>query len=276
MHAPNRRGTAKEILTTLLLLGQVIIVQIREGSSAETGTPVLTMEPMWERFLTGDRIVLSCDAGRELRLVRYKWIINNMTKEFRGKIYTIEAAGKEHDGEYRCQTSTSTQTTADSNSILVRISAPDSTMRIESEPEPLWYEQTLRLSCNCSNPTHNKFVYTFYQEGSVVAEIQTINKSVSFQKEPVTFEDTGRYRCQVRFVDYPNGPVYTSAYIHVDVRESPVTLQVDPRLQRDGDSVTLNCRCTQDHVCGRGQISFSRNETLLNPDSVPRNVYRIH
>ncbi|XP_048476957.1 low affinity immunoglobulin gamma Fc region receptor III-A-like [Rhincodon typus] len=122
MHTPNRQVTAMEILTTLLLLGQMIILQIREGSSAETGTPVLTMEPMWERFLTGDRIVLSCDAGGELRSVRYKWIINNITKEFRGKIYTIETAGIEHNVEYRCQTLT--QTTAYSNSILASPGRP--------------------------------------------------------------------------------------------------------------------------------------------------------
>ncbi|XP_059497934.1 high affinity immunoglobulin gamma Fc receptor I-like isoform X6 [Stegostoma tigrinum] len=167
-----------EILTTLLLLGQAMIVQIQEGSSTETGTPVLTMEPMWERFLTGDWIILRCDAGRELHSVRYKWFVNNTIQEFSEKIYTIEAAGIEHNGEYRCQTLT--QTTADSNSILVRVS------------------------------------------------------------------------------------------------ESPVILQVDPRLQRDGDPITLNCRCTQDHVCGTGQIYFYRNETLLNSDSMPRNVHRIH
>ncbi|XP_059498336.1 Fc receptor-like protein 3 isoform X5 [Stegostoma tigrinum] len=263
-----------EIITTLLLLGQAMILQIREGSSTETGTPVLTMEPMWERFLKGDQIVLSCDAGRELHSVRYKWFVNNTIKEFSEKIYTIEAAGIEHNGEYRCQTLT--QTTADSNSILVRVSAPELFVRIETEPEPLWYEQTLRLSCNCTYPTQNEFIYTFYQEGSVIAEFRTRNKSVSFQKERVTFEDTGRYRCQMQFVDYPDGPVYTSAYRRVDVRESPVILQVDPRLQRDGDPITLNCRCTQDHVCGTGQIYFYRNETLLNSDSMPRNVHRIH
>ncbi|XP_048449548.1 low affinity immunoglobulin gamma Fc region receptor III-B-like [Rhincodon typus] len=199
------------------------------------------MEPMWERFLTGDRIILSCDAGRELRSVRYTWIVNNTIKEFRGKTYTIEAAGKEHDGEHRCQTSTSTQTTPYSNSILVRVSAPDSIMRIEPEPEPLWCEQTLKLSCHCNYSIQHEFIYTFYREGSVMAEIRTRNKSVSFQKERVTFEDTGQYRCQVQIVNYPDGPVYTSAYIRVDVRERPLTLQVDPRLQRDGNPITLNC-----------------------------------
>ncbi|XP_048450389.1 Fc receptor-like protein 3 [Rhincodon typus] len=74
-----------------------------------------------------------------------------------------------------------------------------------------------------------------------------------------------------------NPMVYvTKRLIALTISESPVTLQVDPRLQRDGDSVTLNCWCTQDHVCGRGQVSFYRNETLLKPDSMPHNVYRIH
>ncbi|XP_059497993.1 low affinity immunoglobulin gamma Fc region receptor III-A-like [Stegostoma tigrinum] len=108
-----------------------MIVQIQEGSSTETGTPVLTLEPMWRRFLTGDWIILRCDAGRELHSVRYKWFVNNNIKEFSEKIYTIEAAGIEHNGEYRCQTLT--QTTADSNSILVRVSVPVSCPSISSD-----------------------------------------------------------------------------------------------------------------------------------------------
>ncbi|XP_059497940.1 low affinity immunoglobulin gamma Fc region receptor III-A-like [Stegostoma tigrinum] len=108
-----------------------MIVPIQEGSSTETGTPVLTMEPMWRRFLTGDWIILRCDAGRELHSVRYKWFVNNNIKEFSEKIYTIEAAGIEHNGEYRCQTLT--QTTADSNSILVRVSVPVSCPSISSD-----------------------------------------------------------------------------------------------------------------------------------------------
>ncbi|XP_072422788.1 high affinity immunoglobulin gamma Fc receptor I-like isoform X2 [Chiloscyllium punctatum] len=252
-----------------------MILQIREGSSVETGAPVLTMEPMWDRFLTGDRIILSCNAGRELRSTTYNWIIKETIKEFREKTYIIEAATKEDDGEYRCQYSTSAHKTPYSNSILVRVSSPDSLMSIESEPEALWYAQTLKLSCKFKFHMQNEFIYTFYREGSVVAEIRTRNKSVCFEKERVTFEDTGRYRCQMQFVNHPKGPVYTSAYKHVDVQESPVILQVNPRLQRAGDSITLSCSCAQDHLCGRGQISFYRNETIISSDSVSHNIYHI-
>ncbi|XP_072422789.1 uncharacterized protein [Chiloscyllium punctatum] len=191
------------------------------GSSVETGAPVLTMEPMWDRFLTGDRIILSCNAGRELRSTTYNWIIKETIKEFREKTYIIEAATKEDDGEYRCQYSTSAHKTPYSNSILVRVSSPDSLMSIESEPEALWYAQTLKLSCKFKFHMQNEFIYTFYREGSVVAEIRTRNKSVCFEKERVTFEDTGRYRCQMQFVNHPKGPVYTSAYKHVDVQDPP-------------------------------------------------------
>ncbi|XP_060712766.1 Fc receptor-like protein 4 isoform X2 [Hemiscyllium ocellatum] len=254
-----------EIFSALLLL----------GSSVEIGAPVLTMEPMWDRFLTGDRITLSCNAGRELRSTTYNWIVNKTTKEFREKTYIIEAATKEDDGEYRCQYSTSAHTTPYSNSILVRVSSPDSLMSIESEPEALWYAQTLKLSCKFTFGPQDEFIYLFYREGSVVAEIQTRNKSVSFEKERVTSEDTGRYRCQMQFVKYPKGPVYTSAYKHVNVQESPVRLQVNPRLQRAGDSITLNCTCAQDHLCGRGHISFSRNEIIVSSDSESHNIYHI-
>ncbi|XP_060712768.1 high affinity immunoglobulin gamma Fc receptor I-like isoform X4 [Hemiscyllium ocellatum] len=264
-----------EIFSALLLLEQVMILQIREGSSVEIGAPVLTMEPMWDRFLTGDRITLSCNAGRELRSTTYNWIVNKTTKEFREKTYIIEAATKEDDGEYRCQYSTSAHTTPYSNSILVRVSSPDSLMSIESEPEALWYAQTLKLSCKFTFGPQDEFIYLFYREGSVVAEIQTRNKSVSFEKERVTSEDTGRYRCQMQFVKYPKGPVYTSAYKHVNVQESPVRLQVNPRLQRAGDSITLNCTCAQDHLCGRGHISFSRNEIIVSSDSESHNIYHI-
>ncbi|XP_043539744.1 high affinity immunoglobulin gamma Fc receptor I-like isoform X1 [Chiloscyllium plagiosum] len=264
-----------EIFSALLLLEQVMILQIREGSSMETGAPVLTMEPMWDRFLTGDRITLSCDGGRELRSTTYNWIINETTKEFREKTYIIESVTKEDVGEYRCQYSTSAHKTPYSNSILVRVSSPDSLMSIESEPEALWYAQTLKLSCQFTFRMQEEFIYTFYREGSVVAEIRTRNKSVSFEKERVMCEDAGRYRCQMQFVKYPNGPVYTSAYKYVDVQESPVILQVNPRLQRAGDSIILNCTCAQDHLCGRGQISFHRNETIVSSDSESHNIYHI-
>ncbi|XP_072422780.1 Fc receptor-like protein 5 isoform X1 [Chiloscyllium punctatum] len=264
-----------EIFSALLLLEQVMILQIREGSSVETGAPELTMEPMWDRFLTGDRITLSCNAGRELRSTTYNWIIKETIKEFREKTYIIEAATKEDDGEYRCQYSTSAHKTPYSNSILVKVSSPDSLMSIESEPEALWYAQTLKLSCKFKFRMQDELIYTFYREGSVVAEIRTRNESVCFEKERVTFEDTGRYRCQMQFVNHPKGPVYTSAYKHVDVQESPVILQVNPRLQRAGDSITLSCSCAQDHLCGRGQISFYRNETIISSDSVSHNIYHI-
>ncbi|XP_043539749.1 high affinity immunoglobulin gamma Fc receptor I-like isoform X2 [Chiloscyllium plagiosum] len=206
---------------------------------------------------------------------RPNWIINKTTKEFREKTYIIEAATKEDVGEYRCQSSTSAHKTPYSNSILVRVSSPDSLMSIESEPEALWYTQTLKLNCQFIFHAQDEFIYTFYREGSVVAEIRTRNKSVSFEKEQVTSEDAGWYRCQMQFVKHPKGPVYTSAYKYVDVQESPVILQVNPRLQRAGDSIILNCTCAQDHLCGRGQISFHRNETIVSSDSESHNIYHI-
>ncbi|XP_043539666.1 histone H4-like [Chiloscyllium plagiosum] len=57
------------------------------------------MEPMWDRFLTVNRITLSCDAGRQLRSTTYNLIVNNIIEEFKGKTYIIEAARQEDDGE---------------------------------------------------------------------------------------------------------------------------------------------------------------------------------
>ncbi|XP_078390928.1 Fc receptor-like protein 5 [Cetorhinus maximus] len=247
------------------------------GSPGSIVAPRLTQHPPWERFLTGDRIVLKCDAGKKLRSINYIWNINGRGDLTGDEIYIIEAAALHDNGVYKCKIKSTTPAlqTVYSNTVQLSITKPDSSLNIEAVPEMLWVGQRLLLRCNFFYALSVKFIYTFYLEGSNLTEIRSRNKSVTTQIESVTREDGGRYRCQAGFAQYPNAPVYSSAHKLVSILESPVRLSVEPEAPTDGDTVTLRCVCTDPQACRDGQYSFLKNGALVNSDSATPDVYRI-
>ncbi|XP_078069576.1 Fc receptor-like protein 3 isoform X2 [Mustelus asterias] len=243
----------------------------------QTVPPILSMEPPWDRFLTGDKIILKCDAGKNLRSRSYMWKINNQSDIVGKETYIIEAANKSDNGLYKCKTTSGSPnlSTSYSNVIHVNISELVSHMSIEAVPRIVWADQRLLLRCNYSFPIGKGLIYTFYREHSIVTETPVLNETATLELRNVTLEDKGRYRCEVRYVGYPNGPVYSSNYTHVVIKETPVRITVDPEVPEDGDNITLRCLCTDDLACGSRQYSFYRNNALVNSDSVSHNEYRI-
>ncbi|XP_067878298.1 Fc receptor-like protein 5 isoform X2 [Heterodontus francisci] len=242
-----------------------------------TAGPILTMTSPGVRFLTGDRITLECDAGRELRSKKYIWNFDNQGDRVGNKTYIIAAAEKKDNGTYKCKTKSSTgaQNSPYSNTILVNITDPDKEMKIEAEPKLLWPGQSLLLTCKFSYLLQGELIYSFYREGSRLTEIRSSNKSVSFKMEHVTLEDNGRYRCEVRFANYPSGRVYSSAYTPVMVKESPVRLSVEPKTQKDGDTITLRCLCTDFLLhCGEQYVVYRNNSFLASISMIP-GIHRI-
>ncbi|XP_078393914.1 low affinity immunoglobulin gamma Fc region receptor III-A-like, partial [Cetorhinus maximus] len=193
-------------------------VTLQVTAQGSIRAPRLTKDPPWERFLTGDRIVLKCDAGIKLRSRDYIWDINGWSNITRDESYTIKAAALSNSGVYKCKinSSTSTMNTSYSNTVRLAITEPDSLMTIEAVPEILWVNQRLSLRCNFSYGVSQEFIYTFYREGSNFIEIRSRNQSVTTQIEHVTLEDSGRYLCQAGFVQFPN-TIYSSAYKRVTI-----------------------------------------------------------
>ncbi|XP_067878299.1 Fc receptor-like protein 5 isoform X3 [Heterodontus francisci] len=250
---------------------------LRATAQANTAGPILTMTSPGVRFLTGDRITLECDAGRELRSKKYIWNFDNQGDRVGNKTYIIAAAEKKDNGTYKCKTKSSTgaQNSPYSNTILVNITDPDKEMKIEAEPKLLWPGQSLLLTCKFSYLLQGELIYSFYREGSRLTEIRSSNKSVSFKMEHVTLEDNGRYRCEVRFANYPSGRVYSSAYTPVMVKESPVRLSVEPKTQKDGDTITLRCLCTDFLLhCGEQYVVYRNNSFLASISMIP-GIHRI-
>ncbi|XP_078069932.1 Fc receptor-like protein 2 [Mustelus asterias] len=260
-------------LAFLLLLEMVFPMTAQE----QTVPPILSMEPPWDRFLTGDKIILKCDAGKILRSRSYMWKINNQNDRVGKETYIIEAANKSDNGLYKCKTTSGSPnlSTSYSNVIHVNISELVSFVNIEAVPRIVWADQRLLLRCNYSFPIGKGLIYTFYRERSIVTETTVLNETATLELRNVTLEDKGRYRCEVRYVGYPNGPVFSSNYTHVVIKETPVRITVDPEVPEDGDNITLRCLCTDDLACGSRQYSFYRNNTLVNSDSVSHNEYRI-
>ncbi|XP_072345175.1 high affinity immunoglobulin epsilon receptor subunit alpha-like [Scyliorhinus torazame] len=188
------------------------------GVRGETTAPVLTMEPPWVRFLTGDRIVLTCDAGRRSRSKNYIWHISDRGDRPGEESYTIMNASKNDSGVYKCKTTTDSSgpSTPYSNTIHVNITEPDRTMTIETLPEILWVNENLLLRCHF--PFTKDAIYTFYREGFRLGEATVSNGSGTFEIQRVSVEDKGRYRCELHFVNFPNGPIYSSAYKFVHIK----------------------------------------------------------
>ncbi|XP_072345209.1 Fc receptor-like protein 5 isoform X3 [Scyliorhinus torazame] len=255
----------------LLILGMAS----QSAAQGETTAPVLTMEPPWVRFLTGDRIVLTCDAGRRSRSKNYIWHKSDRGDRPGEESYTIMNASKNDSGVYKCKTKTDSSgpSTPYSNTIHVNITEPDRTTTIETLPEILWVNENLLLRCHFPFP--KDAIYTFYREGFRLGEATVSNGSGTFEIQRVSVEDKGRYRCELHFVNFPNGPIYSSAYKFVDIKDIPVRLSVKPETPKDGDTITLSCECSDSDACGSGQYSFYRNNSLLNSDSVSHNDYLI-
>ncbi|XP_041038319.1 Fc receptor-like protein 2 isoform X2 [Carcharodon carcharias] len=252
-----------DLLQRFLLLGSIT-------------APRLTMDPPWERFLTGDQIVLKCNAGKNLHSMKYIWNINNQGDINGDENYIIESAAVNDSGVYKCKikSSTSMEKTTYSNTVHLNITEPDLTT-IEAVPETLWVNQRLSLRCNFTYALAGEFIYTLYREGSKFTEIRSNNKSVTTQIEHVTLKDRGWYRCQAGFVEYPNAPIYSSAHKLVKIQEGPVRLSVNPEGPKEGDNVTLTCNCADPRVCRDGEYSFLRNGVIVNSDSAAPEVYRI-
>ncbi|XP_072350305.1 Fc receptor-like protein 5 isoform X2 [Scyliorhinus torazame] len=255
----------------LLILGMAS----QSAAQGETTAPVLTMEPPWVRFLTGDRIVLTCDAGRRSLSKNYIWHKSDRGDRPGEESYTIMNASKNDTGVYKCKTTTDSSgpSTPYSNTIHVNITEPGRTTTIETLPEILWVNENLLLRCHFPFP--KDAIYTFYREGFRLGEATVSNGSGTFEIQRVSVEDKGRYRCELHFVNFPNGPIYSSAYKFVDIKDIPVRLSVKPETPKDGDTITLSCECSDSDACGSGQYSFYRNNSLLNSDSVSHNDYLI-
>ncbi|XP_078390927.1 scavenger receptor cysteine-rich domain-containing protein DMBT1-like [Cetorhinus maximus] len=89
-------------------------------------TPRLTKHPPWERFLTGDRIILKCEVGKTPGSINYFWNINGQGDITGSESYIIEAAALNYTGVYKCKINTTTSTlhTAYSNTIRLSITDP--------------------------------------------------------------------------------------------------------------------------------------------------------
>ncbi|XP_038644261.1 Fc receptor-like protein 5 isoform X2 [Scyliorhinus canicula] len=247
----------------------------QSAAQGETTAPVLTMEPPWVRFLAGDSIILTCDAGRSSRSKNYIWHISDRGDIPGEERYPIKYASKNDTGVYKCKTTTdsSRSSTPYSNTIHVNVTEPDGSTTIESLPEILWANQNLLLRCNFT--FKKEAIYTFFKEGSRLGEATVFVGSGTFEIERVSVEDKGRYRCELQFVNFTNGPIYSSAYTFVDIKDLPVRLSVKPDRPKDGDNITLSCECSDSDACGSGEYSFYRNNSLMNSDSVSHNVYHI-
>uniref|UniRef100_UPI00398E3492 Fc receptor-like protein 2 n=1 Tax=Pristiophorus japonicus TaxID=55135 RepID=UPI00398E3492 len=235
------------------------------------------MDPPWETFLTGDQITLTCDPASWLGSAKYVWNINDQGDKAGNKTYFIGTATKNDSGHYKCKVKSTPPTPDDpySNTILVNVTDPDSELMIKVESDKLWVEESLQLRCTFAYIVVNKWIYRFYREGSMLTEIRTENNSIAFEMEHVYLEHGGRYRCEVMFVEFPNGRRYSSGYIAVRVAESPVSLDVKPKTPRVGDTVELRCVCTESRMSGSRTYSFYRNKTLVKSASGIPEVYRI-
>ncbi|XP_067833450.1 Fc receptor-like protein 5 [Heptranchias perlo] len=250
---------------------------LQEAAQAESEAPLLTIDPPWVGFLTGDRITFKCEARRELRSTEYVWNINDQGDIPGNSNYIIGAAKKKDSGRYKCKVNSliTTRDASYSNTILVNITRPDSSVTFDVAPESLWVDQSLVLRCNFSFLLTIELIYTFYRKGFILSEIRTRNKSASFEVERVTLEHEGRYRCQVNFALYPYGLFYSSGYKSVSVRESPVRLEVRPKTQRDGDTIELRCLYTDSDRPGSPRYYFYRNNSPVNSDSAVSGLHRI-
>ncbi|XP_064176213.1 basement membrane-specific heparan sulfate proteoglycan core protein-like isoform X1 [Anguilla rostrata] len=209
------------------------------------GSPkdVLTLQPNWPLFFTGETVTLRC-LGRPFKHHGFVWsriesnffVTKHVSQE---NIYTIAPVTEAHSGEYTC----SAESTSDP--VRLNVSAlPKATLTVEPKWRPLYNGETVTLSCEVDSDSN--WIYSWYKDQAQMALSQTAGHSVTGNRLTIPWtagSDQGQYWCEGRL----EGRKVTSQRsdsINLTVAALPkATLTVEPKWcpLYNGETVTLRC-----------------------------------
>ncbi|XP_035259201.1 hemicentin-1-like [Anguilla anguilla] len=209
------------------------------------GSPkaVLTLQPNWPLFFTGETVTLTC-SGRPFKHLGFTWYRNESDSRLlkhasQDNIYTIAPVTEAHSGVYICE--------ADSTSDPVRLNVstlPKATLTVEPKWHPLYNGETVTLRCEVDS--YSNWTYSWYKDHAQMAVSQTAGHSVTGNRLTIpgaAGSDQGQYWCEGR-LEGRNVTSQRSDSINLTVAALPKAfLTVEPkwRLLYNGENVTLRC-----------------------------------
>ncbi|XP_064179477.1 Fc receptor-like protein 5 isoform X6 [Anguilla rostrata] len=209
------------------------------------GSPkdVLTLQPNWPLFFTGETVTLRC-LGRPFRHHGFSWyrtessgwVTKHVSQE---NIYTIAPVTEAHSGVYSCAAESM------SDPVRLNVSAlPKATLTVEPKWRPLYNGETITLRCEVDS--YSNWIYSWYKDQAQMAMSQTAGHSVTGNRLTIpgaVGSDQGQYWCEGRL----EGRKVTSQRsdsINLTVAALPnASLTVEPKWcpLYSGETVILRC-----------------------------------
>ncbi|XP_075139687.1 Fc receptor-like protein 3 [Leptodactylus fuscus] len=184
----------------------------------------LELDPDWRTIFEGDKITMTCKVLHSTKLEDFYWYKDGRPLDAHQKTFTIPSAKKEHDGEYRCRTSSSSR----SDGVQVTVSNDWVILQV---PSYILEGDKLTLKCRGWD--------IFFSSKEVIYKGDHVIRNIGY---PVDNTRTGMYKCsKTRLLTD-----HTSMEIYVPVHELfsvPALKQASPLLS-EGDELTLTCDTT--------------------------------
>ncbi|XP_035259244.1 high affinity immunoglobulin gamma Fc receptor I-like [Anguilla anguilla] len=204
--------------------------------------PVLTLQPNWPLFFTGETVTLSCLGWPDIRtgFTWSKFELNSWTLKHTSheNTYTISSVTVAHGGAYRCADSSS-------HSDDVRLTVSNKPQPVLTAPphRQLYAGESVSLSCEVTGTSAGWKYYWYKGTGPHdIAHIARTAKGL-YTLSAAALTHTGEYSCRAGRGD----PVWYTEYscpAYIQVIAPPkATLTVQPKWRPlyPGDTVTLMC-----------------------------------
>ncbi|XP_074480580.1 Fc receptor-like protein 5 isoform X2 [Sebastes fasciatus] len=197
---------------------------------------VLTIEPNWSTFFTGESVTFICDI-REGKDTDWSYAIWKDGQEFlrynSDKRRTLQPLYTGHSGEYQCRGSLKSQPDSRKESTKVSLTVSGKDVILQTAASTLFEGESVTLRCRHRDQTKKNAA--FYKDGSPM-EIDTNHQSPMISKNTVQIiSDGSSYTCKFD-EDEESDPIK----LRMEQKPQPV-LTVSPLWLSPGDSVTLNC-----------------------------------
>ncbi|XP_075700674.1 Fc receptor-like protein 5 [Rhinoderma darwinii] len=200
--------------------------------------PHVIFTPNWNRILTFDKIIITCEVGTSLPMdMTYHWYKDGIKLQTVDRSITIGSAQLNNTGEYQCQVGGGKVSDPVTLEVMIELF---STSKIKVYPDPVVEGDVMTLTCDTGLSTDRRTTdlqFTFYRNGR---KIQGPSSSKLYKVQSIQKNNSGDYTCEV---STRNGVKKLSQEQHIPVQElfSTPKMKMTPDPVVEGDFMTLTC-----------------------------------
>ncbi|KAM8746508.1 titin-like [Acanthopagrus schlegelii] len=217
-------------LTFLRVLWLFLLNILLYGGHAQDS--VLTIEPNWSSFFTGESVTLTCDMRVGLEADWYYRILKDgqdYSPYLTNKIYILENLITGHSGEYQCFGHYKSTAELKKSINKVSLTVLDNNVILASPASTMYQGESVTLRCRHRTQRKEKNA-SFYRDGSLILSNNTVEISVQL------LSDSSSYMCKFD-EDEESQPVR----LKVEPHRPKADLRKDNRAYAGATNVTLTC-----------------------------------